>query len=725
MAQRYRDLAAPTQPETVVIDSGASDLSSQIQQAMRVTQGAALDIGSSLRAQEGAKQGQADAAAKIAKPREGFSAATPYGKAYNNAAETTYVNDMRVDMAATRDKLERQFEGKPEGFKAAFDGYYRGLVSGMPADYRPQADLIAKTHYLAGLSEVEQQAHADTQAQARAALIDSTPDTIKTVLDGLKVLPRDQGDAVLVGSVYDYDAQLAKLEQSGALKPEQRVQLKQKFQQELENGLLHQRVDEVTSGLKRDLTRDTGLANDKFIAFLDGDATDAEKELVTTQFAQDMEADHRVKARAFTEDIANLDVRIASGESGNGVVNEARRLLRLNAITPAQYESNKRMAALNAIQASKKQDDVLTFDQIVASGGFDPGNDKHRKVMDSYFDTTTAGMDKGSAQWQQYTLDLVHRFNILPAGAESWARVNLMQNAPPERQALAAMFLRRVQTTNPTAWEYNKDPKITAFADQVADAVEGGMLPEQAASTVTKKVFEVTPQQQERLDAQYRKDKVFENNPSELQSLMGNAKGDRFDTSWLPGGVPTAPLAMQAEFDGLVKQFYPLYDGDKDKARQAAWNSLQRTWGISRVNGQPQVMKYPPEGMSGLPPEVVRNDIDQTLTQLNFQGDKANVKLTESPYTASSSGRVWGLAFTNEDGLTEPVLGPDNRPVLYGLPDKPGVQEANQRLDQAKRDEGQARRLRMEQARKQAEIWSQSAMKFENQYGFYGDEGNP
>src|ERR1700676_234796 len=105
---------------------------------------------------------------------------------------------------------------------------------------------------------------------------------------------------------------------------------------------------------------------------------------------------------------------------------------------------------------------------------------------------------------------------------------------------------------------------------------------------------------------------------------------------------------MQGEFDQLSQSYYKQTNGNLQQARQLAAQDLKRTWGVSEVNGQREIMQYAPEAMfPGLSAGVVRDDLAKTVADNadTFQkADPSKIRLTATDRTARTGGTDWALS---------------------------------------------------------------------------------
>jgi hypothetical protein len=209
----------------------------------------------------------------------------------------------------------------------------------------------------------------------------------------------------------------------------------------------------------------------------------------------------------------------------------------------------------------------------------------------------------------------------------------------------------------------------------------------------------LTDAQRKELAERYKADKVARGNLDALDDLAG--ADDQFDPG-IFSSVPTIPAALAAEYGSLVEQYYVASGGNVQQSRALAYRAIKSLWGLTRVNGELEIMKHAPERL-GLPTEIIRRDIADSVAPLGL--DASKVRLVPNAATERTRGQVWSLAIENEYGAVDIVLGPDNRPLQYRLP----LGDAFERTREAVREEklAAARRQRafeLENAQAQTDL---------------------
>jgi hypothetical protein len=268
----------------------------------------------------------------------------------------------------------------------------------------------------------------------------------------------------------------------------------------------------------------------------------------------------------------------------------------------------------------------------------------------------------------------------------------------------AAAFVSRVTTANPRAWDYQDDPTINAFMSSTTRYLEAGMSPQEASGMAHKLIYEMPDVKRRALQEQYTAHGgkyPKGNEPFLKQSIMDNS---RFNIpeggligKWLGiTDLVPVPTQMLAEFDALVGDYYVLNNGDIKAARNDALDHVTSTWGTTRMNGVPELVRTPPELIyTNLTPEGIAAHKTDTLRQIGYAGDPARVRIVEFPgETARTEGKAWGLV--DDNGA---ILNPRNNvPLQFIMPIDQDQRGAAAELEKAKARQAAAeqRRLRNE-----------------------------
>jgi hypothetical protein len=392
--------------------------------------------------------------------------------------------------------------------------------------------------------------------------------------------------------------------------------------------------------------------------------------------------------------LSDLDKSIASGQAGPAENAEAWRLYNANALDPDQL-----LATVTAIDRSqrKAQDDAALLatgiKNFISGTPMDPKAADSKDQANAVFNALATkqpstiaskavdalggavpGLPEsvpgtpGSDGYANAAVAVATHMGIVPPDVVSWGRANLV-SGNPQSAAAAANLLSRLDETNPSAYGYAvDDPKTRAMVSTIANAVNAGADPAAAVELARRNASLPQPELQA-LEQKWKAAKPEDQQASQLSSILGS--DPRFKSGWF-SGVPTAPPLMQGQFDQLTRSYYDETGGNIAQARELAVQDLKRTWGVSEVNGDRQLMQYAPEVMfPGLSAAVVRNDVAKTVADNGslFQNvDPSQVHLTATDRTARTGGLDWALMVPDKFGAYEPVVGKDGNPITYRLP---------------------------------------------------------
>lgn len=624
-ATRYRDL----QPRSLIdvgaraTPTGAASAQQALADSFSSFSRAASEAGGlaqEFAANRAAKTGEQEGAAGTPKFKKGFGALTTVGRAYNSAAETAYVAKVHTDINDTMTRLEQDSEADLAGFSEKAKSYSDSLLAEVPEEMRPVIGHVLTARSLAGQDKVRDQQKSKERTQTYADYLTSVPAIVNNTLAAAKHLPSEQADAALTVAVHDNEARLAELVKDNVVDADSAVKLSAQFHTALDKGLVSARTDPAIEQLSN-LARDDVQLGDAALAAIENrdDLSFDDKTEIRKGYEKQRNLLAFERSRQFAEQSGDFAKRLAGGAHGQDTEHENLALYKQAAISVDEYQSNQSTIQRNADKNAEDAVDMTAVLEAMNGGrGLDPTNTKQRKVLDKVFKAGAgmAGMEQGDPRWQASAINIAKRTNVLPESAQAWARVNMM-SGDPNQVAQGATFFARAQEANPAAWDYDADPKIAAFAEQMNANLSAGVVTERAFEMAHKNVYEQTDYQRQELAKRYRDDKVAKDNSD---TLRGSLNGDsEFDHSFLGmGGAPTPTLAMQADYNGAVERMYSYVNGDIGQARKLAYDSIKSRYGYTQMNGEPEIIKYAPEKMyPGLTPEIIRNDVANTIAGLS------------------------------------------------------------------------------------------------------------
>ncbi len=706
---RYRDIVSPVGVDVMNQNTGGAQAAEQLSRALKSFEQIGNQYTGQLRAEQGAQEGEAAGAARNPQPRTGLRAGTAYGRAYNSAAEAAYAAEIETDINATLTKLEQDHEGDLIGFESTAKGYGEELLKSVPDAYKVRVSQSLMARAAAGSARVRgQQIAYDKDKQAAAALAGMDARAANT-LAAAEHLDRDAADEALAAAVAENQAMLDAMVAEhvwGANSAEHAAALQNNFVEALDKGLLASRADATVDSLMNKARVDVVAGDRALLQVLSNDMIpEEERQAIRIAYDKQRTALGEDRARAMVEETTGIARDLAAGDGGPTVDSRSWRAYKKGGISRAELEGNLTKSAANLKQKGEDSADEAAVRAAFATGeGIDPTSGGQKKALNKFVDSIVAsqGMKPGDPRWTNFMVDVATQTNVLPASAESWARKSML-TGDPTQAALGASLFARVKQAKPEAWDYNSDPKLTSFAEQLNQNVEalGPDHVERAFELAHRNVFEQTKEVKERLALEYgsEKDRLDGNADALKEALEDDPLFDQ--TVW--GESPAASLAMKADYDALVGQYYVSTNGDIKMARDIASGAIRSRYGVSEVNGAREIMKYAPEKMfPGLSGAVVRDDVLKSIATtpgLSYPDVvyPSQVKLVPEKFglTERTQGRIWNIVVQDSDGNYDIVRGPDNTPLPYSLPLGKSFDEAHARESQRQIEKAQALKARI------------------------------
>lgn len=687
---RYRQLQSPVGVDVLNTDTGGDQAARALSDAFSNFANVGTHLIGENRADQGAVEGAAAGAAGTPQPRSGFFGHTAYGQAYNSSAEAAYAAKMATDIDTEFNQYEQDYEGDLAGYTTVAKSYAEGLMAEVPAEYRTRVEQALNVRSAASGAKIRGQQIADQRDQQAADFMAGQDSKAKIALAAAEHLPREQGDAALAAAVADNAAGLQAMVDGHVISATTAVKWGAAFSASLDEGLFAARTSNVVEELMNVARVDFEKGDKLLIERLaDPNLPDDDKLAIRKEYDAQRSALEEDRARVYVEAAGSLSKRLAAGEFGPGIESEARRLRRKGGISRAEYLSSLDQSQNNSEKKAEEEVDVSYVAASMSGGpGLDPADPKQRKAVDTYFDheVAAAGMTPGDTRWSQKVVEMTKKTNILPKAAESFVRVGLMGD--PLRAANAAALFDRIQDANPVAWDYSVDPKIAPFAAQLNANVKNMEDPVRAHEVATANVYGMKDEEKKRLALEYSGNKKELNaNADALQDALDS------DSHFNPpgwDGAPAATLAMKAEYDNLVGQYYVWTNGNLEQARTIAGKAIMGRggYGVTEMNGKREVIKLAPERVyPGMTAPVIRDDLYKSVASLNTLPQIPNpalLRIIPSSDTERSKGRWWNVAVFDEDGNHELIRGPDNRPLPYSMPLGPDFSAARDALKAAK-----------------------------------------
>lgn len=688
MAQRYRQAVGPVGVETRMPSSGSAELGDLLSRAAKGVQSQAVAVGSELRMNEAAAQGQKDGFAGKPKPVSGLAALTPWGKGYNSAAEAAYSAKVQTDVAATIDELAAKHEADPEGMQAAIDAVAVQMYDGVPEQYRPWVGAMLKGKTRVAVSKANEQLRVRTENETLAAAFEGSNSAAAAAIEAGVHIPGKEGDDLVLGYVIENRRRLEVMAKEGLIKATDVVKYDAAFREAVDRGISDTRVtlvsDAIATATREDAEKGASLLQ---AAMASEDLTEPQKAQVAANWQKANSAEHAKNAVLFADEVANVGQRIASGETGGQIRAELKALRRRNALTPSGYADKMAAVARNEKEKVGKEIELSALEIVQSEGGvMDPGNPKHKKAVDTLFrdQAAASGYARGSNEWKTLAVDTLRKSNIFPESAQAFIRAT-SPSANPESAALAASFYAEAYKANPTAMrQEGYDAKLDSYLLQIDEAVSAGGNYISTVERVNDLVYNTSKEKEERLRGEYAKQKAPVKNKLALANRM---RGGKFDTEGLIFSSQMQPSGeMLDDYERLVRSEFVYNGGKLAEAQEKAANDVTSIYRVSDVNGSPEIMKWAPQ----LPTDILRKDIDETVIDAGYPaGTKA--ALSPSSETDPSMGLVWDLVAVDENGrLLDRIRDPrTGYPIRWRVPGADAYDRAEEKVRADKRAEAQ------------------------------------
>lgn len=283
------------------------------------------------------------------------------------------------------------------------------------------------------------------------------------------------------------------------------------------------------------------------------------------------------------------------------------------------------MRALNQARSSKIDEKLfdIDLDRIAAAGyGIDPKDKDMRAAVDRRFDqyVENGGGDVwGSAE------RVMKEFKVVPSRVIGMFRSANRAEAP--ELAKSVQLFMQAQDYAPKSLADFKEGEVD-FIENVSANVRLGMdVP--SAVEATNAYNSMTPQQKETLN---RESKLMtENNGAALEDRISDHPA--YDLPWNPFDAKPNSF-MVNEYDALVKRFLPSVGYSVSVAQNKAFSALTKSWSLTDVNGDWQLMKNMPQApASDIRTQLGTYDLSELSKAHGKRFTKNNIKIHSDALT--------------------------------------------------------------------------------------------
>jgi hypothetical protein len=693
----YRSLQAPAQvlEQRQIPDNGAASRAEALSRAFADFGSEAGNVARKLNTQAGAQAGAAAGLDPMFAPKTGLASITAYGGAYNAAAHVSYVNNTQASIEDQLSKAEAANQGNPQGFAESAQAIHDAVVKEAPPMYQPEISNMISLRTVAGMTRTREQAIQTARSDAFESYTSTVNGRQSAALETAATLPDDKAQVVIQNTLQENRTQLDALVAARAITPEKSAILQRHFEEQFTSMAQGQHVDGVVQKMM-DIARsgDVDSADKALHAYIaDPNNSDTDKTVVTQHYLDESEKFQKLQSRVLAPELASVGQQLVQGSgqlAGQGaygpqIESRIHALYKQGAINPEALRSLMDTSMRNQVQAIGNEADNMLIDAAVHGGQkLDPADKALVNATDTYFKSHIAinGAAPGTDLYASGAVAFARETNIVPPSVRSNVRVGLM-SGDPVAAAKAAQLADRLQQANPQASPFDdSEPKLSALSGLINSNLKAGMTPQQSYSLAIQQTS-VTPELRETREKNYGK-AITAGTPNNqaLQSALNKAAPGLFSSA------PAAPVAMQAAYGSLVQQLYD-QTGDLPKSQELAAIQLQKTWGVTSVNGKPELTKYP---INDRDVPTVRADIATSAKAAGYDGDPSQIHLTPNALTDQTQGRVWSLTHTDSNGVEDVLLDSHNQPLQYHVPGAQDFAKQRQQLIDAKMDAARKQR---------------------------------
>jgi hypothetical protein len=398
------------------------------------------------------------------------------------------------------------------------------------------------------------------------------------------------------------------------------------------------------------------------------------------------ESEARANAAAAQADaLAGLAVRINQFGNGQGDdVSQADLDSVKGKVKPSAWASVQ--MAYDDARARRDKDGAerVNVAEIIQAGGHvDPGNEKQVKAYDRFFKADVlprlaAAANGDSAKFNASVVQFVGQQGVVPETLKSSIRTNLRSGTPDQRIA-ATQLLDQLKSLNPQIINDFSEDEIR-FGSLLSASVDRGMNPTEAARSADE-VMRTPKASRQALDQAY-------GDLTKVKGLDGTTRQERwlkeqFAGWWRWSSSINVLPSVAAEADEVVRNEFLRNGGDLDAARISAKDILSARFGVSEVNGAPQVMRNPPEQHyefpGRAPAEVAKAIRDEAIADISAGGLKDpnnpfnpdTVRLQPYPIigrTSPGGKPVYALQVKDAAGRWHTQIETNPKSVDYGNP---------------------------------------------------------
>ena len=352
---------------------------------------------------------------------------------------------------------------------------------------------------------------------------------------------------------------------------------------------------------------------------------------------------------------SNLEIQVARDEAGYAEVEQAF----LNEDITGSKRTQLYLALDGKVVSAKETANRAQLVESALQFGvrLDSKDKDHVKAVDEAFASVQESI---ANEPEDVALTRVSTFvsdvGVVPTQLRSLMRT-FSRSGDAQQSVLAAKIVGRLSEEAPEVMStLPEDEK--AFGVMASDLMDAGMDSGTAIEVSRQRIYETPEAERKAIRERLSASGVEKGNQSALTELID----DNFD-SFLPFNQPQAPLQLEAEFGELVSGYF-VKTQDLELSRKLAGKDILGVWGLTDLNGDRQIMKFPPELVYG-------NGVDDWIEN-QFKADVEEFGAASEAITIGVDDRTarepqpsWPLFVKTESGLVEPLFNQDNTPARW------------------------------------------------------------
>lgn len=228
----------------------------------------------------------------------------------------------------------------------------------------------------------------------------------------------------------------------------------------------------------------------------------------------------------------------------------------------------------------------------------DPNDKNNQAAADHYFDQSIApNFNINSNDSLNELATITTKSGILPTQVKTMLAAGATSKDPSIVVPMARMY-GQIFDNNPAAVT-NMDKGAMAFYQKVYAYDRAGVPADKAVDMSYSQVYEQDDRTKQMISTKQRDKEYLKGRESAAQS---NISALTSATSFTPSAsdASRSNLQYQRDYQTIYDANFAQTGGDAGQAEAMTNAMIRNTWGVSSVNGSPEIMKYAPEAVYGV-----------------------------------------------------------------------------------------------------------------------------